>query len=60
MDESSIREYLVTSFPDIGVTDKSGDSYFFTDPEKSFRSPLSLPVTRTTKYRTSAGRAFTD
>ena len=34
MDEAAIREYLVTAFPDIGVTDASGDSYFFTDPEK--------------------------
>lgn len=34
MDETLIREYLVTSFPDIGITDASGDSYFFTDPEK--------------------------
>jgi Family of unknown function (DUF6194) len=43
MDEASIREYLVTSFPDIGVTDASGDSYFFTDPEKKF--PFATLVT---------------
>ena len=36
MDEASIREYILTSFPDIGLTDANGDSYFFTDPEKMF------------------------
>jgi hypothetical protein len=34
MDETSIREYILASFPDIGVTDAGGDSYFFTDPKK--------------------------
>ncbi len=43
MDEASIREYLVASFPDIGITDASGDSYFFTDPEKMF--PFATLVT---------------
>jgi hypothetical protein len=43
MDEASIREYVVTSFPDVGVTDASGDSYFFTDPEKKF--PFATLVT---------------
>ena len=43
MDEASIREYLVTSFPDIGITDASGDSYFFTDPEK--KHPFATLVT---------------
>jgi len=28
MDESSIREHILTSFPDIGITDAGGDSYF--------------------------------
>ena len=43
MDEASIREYLVTSFPDIGITDAGGDSYFFTDPEK--KHPFATLVT---------------
>lgn len=43
MDEASIREYLVSSFPDIGITDLNGDSYFFTDPEKKF--PFATLVT---------------
>src|SRR4051794_37445118 len=43
MDETSIREYLVTSFPDIGITDAGGDSYYFTDPEK--KHPFATLVT---------------
>ncbi|MBX7104476.1 MAG: hypothetical protein K1X57_10370 [Gemmataceae bacterium] len=43
MNESAIREYIVTTFPDIGVTDAAGDSYFFTDPEKMF--PFATLVT---------------
>jgi hypothetical protein len=43
MDEMSIREYIVTSCPDIGITDANGDSYFFTDPEKMF--PFATLVT---------------
>ena len=34
MDEAWVREYLLASFADIGVTDAGGDSYFFTDPKK--------------------------
>jgi hypothetical protein len=48
MDESSIRDYLLTSFPDIGVTDAGGDSFFFTDPAKKF--PFATLVTRDDEY----------
>ncbi len=43
MDEATIRQFIVTSFPDIGITDASGDSYFFTDPEK--KHPFATLIT---------------
>ncbi len=43
MDETSIREHIIASFPDIGVTDVNGDSYFFVDPDK--KHPFATLVT---------------
>ena len=43
MDEASIREHILSSYPDIGVTDAGGDGYFFTDPEK--KHPFATLVT---------------
>jgi hypothetical protein len=36
MDEASIREYIVQSFPDISVVEGTGCTFFFTDPEQKF------------------------
>jgi hypothetical protein len=36
MDKAILREYIVTSFPDIIVVDASGGTFFFTDPAKKF------------------------
>jgi uncharacterized protein DUF6194 len=43
MDEASVREYIIRSFPDIEVVDASGGSFFFTDPAKKF--PFATLVT---------------
>jgi hypothetical protein len=32
MDEATIREYILRTFPGTTVVDAGGDSYFFTDP----------------------------
>jgi hypothetical protein len=36
MNEASIRTYIVQTFPDIGVVDSTGGTFFFTDPEQKF------------------------
>lgn len=36
MDEASVREYVVQTFPEISVVDGTGGAFFFTDPEQKF------------------------
>src|SRR5262249_48538159 len=43
MDELSIREYIVQTFPDVDVVEAPGGSFFFHDPEHKF--PFATLVT---------------
>lgn len=43
MDEAATREYILGTFDGVGVTDLSGDSFFFCDPEK--KVPFATLVT---------------
>jgi hypothetical protein len=43
VDETSIREYIVRTFPDVGVVEGTGGTFFFTDPERKF--PFATLVT---------------
>ncbi len=43
MDEAAVRAYIVQTFPDVGVVEASGGTFFFTDPEQKF--PFATLVT---------------
>ncbi|HEY1013736.1 MAG TPA: DUF6194 family protein [Herpetosiphonaceae bacterium] len=48
MDETAIASYLFATFPGIDSDTATGDSFFFTDPERKF--PFATIVTKDTPF----------